>query len=165
MSWKSKQRYIDLRTGLVKTNILSKDAVELPSRHRNMKSFKASFGGVNHFEYDFKSYFIVVDVKYAFEHFQKNTYSDNRQYLNATLLPTLRDPLMVICSHYKGEDTLTFYKPFKSSNGLEHIVMFKLYKKRNNKYYFKTIYKQESLIKIKKIIETTDKNTIYFKYD
>ena len=72
MSWKSKLRYIDPRTGFIKTNVLSKDADPLPTRHRKIKSFKDSFGRVNHFEYDFKGYFVVVDVKYAFEHFQKN---------------------------------------------------------------------------------------------
>jgi len=119
MSYKAKQRYINPRP-----------------RHRTIKSFKNSFGGVNYFEYEFKNLFIVVNIKYAFNHFKINT-----------------------------KKTLTFYKPFKSSDGIEHMVMFKLHKEENNKYYFKTIYKQENLSKIQEIIEATDKNTVYFKYE
>ena len=161
----ARNRYINQRDGRIKTNVLSSDADSLPERHRNIKSFKDSFGGVNHFEYDFKGFFIVIDVKYAFNHFKNNTYSDNREHLNATLLQTLKEPLIVIRSFYEGENTLTFYKPFKSSNSIEHMVMFKLHKRENNKYYFKTIYRQESLLKIKEIVETSDGNTVYFKYD
>jgi len=165
MSWKSKQRYVNPRTGQLKVNMLSKDSCPLPKRHRNMKSFKNSFGGVNYFEYDFRGFFIVIDIKYAFNHFTNNTYKDNREHLNATLLSTLTEPLIVIHSLYEREKTLTFYKPFKSSQEIEHMVMFKLYKQENNKYYFKTIYKQDSLGKIQKIIETSDENTVYFKYE
>ena len=73
--------------------------------------------------------------------------------------------MLVVHSKYEKNKTLTFYKPFKSSTGLEHMVMFKLHKQDNNKYYFKTIYKQESLPKIQKIIEASDGNTVYFKYE
>jgi len=165
MSYKAKQRYINPRTGRIKINILSQDSEVLPPRHRTIKSFKNSFGGVNYFEYEFKNLFIVVNIKYAFNHFKINTYFDNREHLNGTLLPTLLKPLIVVHSLYNGKKTLTFYKPFKSSDGIEHMVMFKLHKEENNKYYFKTIYKQENLSKIQEIIEATDKNTVYFKYE
>jgi len=165
VSYNAQKRYIDSRTRRIKTNKLLQDSDHLPTRHRKFKSFKDSFGSVNYYEYDFKGFFIVVDVKYAFEHFTKNTYNDNRSSLNATLLPTLKDPLIVIKSSYDGNSTLTFYKPFRNSSDIEHMVMFKAYKQENNKYYFKTIYKPNGLGKIQKIIEATDVNTVYFKYE
>lgn len=40
-----------------------------------------------------------------------------------------------------------------------------LYKNNfNNKYIFKTIYSVGGLGKVKKVIQTVDRNTIYFKY-
>ena len=165
MSYKAQRRYIDPRTGRIKINKLLQDSDHLPARHRRFKSFKDSFDGTNHYEYDFKGFFIVIDVKYAFEHFTKNTYNDQRSSLNATLLPTLKDPLIVIKSSYEENSTLTFYKPFRNSNDIEHMLMFKAYKQENNKYYFKTIYKADGLGKIQEIIETTDANTVFFKYE
>ncbi len=164
MSYETTQRYINSRDGRIRVNILSKDASPLPDRHRNIKSFKTSFGGVNYYTYTFNGYFIVIDVKYAFNHFQNNTYSENREHLNATLLATVEDPLIVIKSKYDETDTLTFYKPFKNEMGLHHMIMFKAYKHENGKYYFKTIYRSDTLDKVNKIIKATDKNTIYFKY-
>jgi len=165
VSYKSKIRYINQRTGKINTNKLLQESDQLPKRHRKIKTFKESFGNTNYFEYDFYGFFIVVDIKYAFKHFSNNTYSDNRESLNATLLPTLKDPLIVVKSSYFQENTLTFYKPFRNCDDIEHMVMFKAYKKENNKYYFKTIYRQESLVKIKEILEATDGNTVYFKYE
>ena len=45
------------------------------------------------------------------------------------------------------------------------MVMFKLHKQENNKYYFKTIYKQENLSKVQEIVKSSDGNTVYFKYE
>ena len=165
MSYKAKRRYIDPRNNRIKTNKLLQDSDLLPKKHKKFKAFKDSFCSVNYYEYTFKEFFIVVDVKYAFEHFTKNTYNDQRSSLNATLLPTLKDPLIVIKSSYDGKITLTFYKPFRNSNDIEHMVMFKAYKQENGKYYFKTIYKSDGLRKIQEIIEATDVNTVYFKYE
>jgi len=38
----------------------------------------------------------VVDIKYASEHFIKNTYNDAKANINATTLPTLSVTLIVI---------------------------------------------------------------------
>lgn len=164
MSYYAEKRYINPSSGRIKTNVLSQDADSLPLRHRGIKSFKESFGGVNHYTCTIEGCFIVVPVKYAFDHFKKNTYSENREHLNGTLLATLNDPLLIIKSSYEDQNTLTFYKPFKSDSGLEHMVMFKAHKEEDGKYYFKTIYRQESLHKIDEIIRATDGNTVYFKY-
>ena len=164
MSYLAQKRYINPRDGRIKTNVLWNDADSLPQRHRNFKSFKASFGGVNHYEFEILGCFVVVDVKYAFEHFKQNTYNDQRSHINATLLKTIQDPILIIRDTYENSPILTFYKTFKTKNDLFHIVMFKAFKQENGKYYFKTIYDVNSLHKIDKIIKALDRNTLYFKY-
>ena len=165
MSYLSQKRYINARDDRIKTNVLWNDADSLPQRHRTFKSFKASFGNVNHYEMEIAGCFIVIDVKYAFNHFTKNTYNDTRSHINGTLLATLHDPILIVRDTYENEPIITFYKTFKTKNNLYHIVMFKAYKKENGKYYFKTIYDVDNnLNKVKKIIKALDRNTIYFKY-
>ncbi len=139
MSFQAQKRYINPRDDRIKTNILWNDADNLPQRHRNFQAFKSSFGNVNHYEFEIAGCFIVIDVKYAYNHIMKNSYNDPRANINATILPT--------------------------QNDLHHIVMFKAYQKENGKYYFKTIYDVgDNLNKVKKIIKTLDRNTLYFKY-
>ncbi|MFK5976312.1 MAG: hypothetical protein QM493_07385 [Sulfurovum sp.] len=165
MSYKAVKRYINPRDGRIKENKLSQDADMLPKRHRTMREFKASFGDVNHYTFEFQGYFIVIDLKYAFNHFNNNTYLQKREHLNGTLLETLTNPLIVVKSKYEDEQTLTFYKPFKNEQGLHHMLMFKAFKKENGKYYFKTIYRADTLDKVSKVIKTLDLNTVYFKYE
>jgi hypothetical protein len=164
MSVDAIKRYINPRDGKINVNVLRGDAEALPLRHRNFKSFKESFGDKNYYEHETKNYFIVIDLKYAFTHFDKNTYNDHRSHLNGTLLPTLLDPLIVIKSIYESQNTLTFYKPFKTENNLYNMVMFKVYQEENGRFYFKTIYNAESLYKIDRIIKASDANTLHFKY-
>ena len=164
MSWKSKQRYINPRTNRIKTNVLLQDASDLPSRHRNWQSFKGSFGGVSSYKVELFGYTIVVNLRYAFKHFQDNTYSENRQNINATLLPTLQDPLIVVKSTYDNQDSLTFYKPFRNNDDLLHIVTFQVLKQDDGKYYYKTLY-DGKINKIADILVSTDGNTVYFKYE
>ena len=139
MSFEAQKRYINPRDGRIKINVLLNDADNLPQRHRSFKAFKASFGNVNHYEFEIAGCFVVVNIKYAFEHFIKNTYNDHRANINATILPTLQDPILLIRDTYEKIPTITFYKTFKSKSDLYHIVMFKAYQKENGKYYFKTI--------------------------
>lgn len=165
MSFSAQKRYIDYRTGLIKLNVLRRDADYLPKRHRTFKSFKASFGNVNHFEYEIAGCSIVVDLKYAFNHFKNNTYNEHRSNINATLLSTLQDPILIVKDRYEDQPTITFYKSFKTQEELYHIVMFKAFKQENGKYYFKTIYDVSGLHKVEKIIKAMDRNTLYFKYE
>jgi len=51
MSYQAQKRYINPRDGRIKTNVLWNDADNLPPRYINFKSFKASFGNVNHYEF------------------------------------------------------------------------------------------------------------------
>ncbi len=165
MSYQAQKRYINPRDGRIKTNVLWNDADNLPQRYRNFKSFKASFGNVNHYEFELAGCYVVIDIKYAYEHFIKNTYNDARANINATILPTMKDPILLVKDTYESTPTITFYKTFRSENNLYHIVMFKAYQKENGKYYFKTIYDVgDNLNKVKKIIKTLDRNTLYFKY-
>lgn len=165
MSYQAQKRYINPKNDCIKTNILWNDADNLPKRHRNFKSFKASFGNVNHYEFEIAGCFVVIDIRYAYRHFMHNTYNEARANINATLLPTLQDPILIIKDCYEDTPTITFYKTFRSKTDLYHIVMFKAYQKDNGKYYFKTIYNvEDNLSKIKKIIKALDINTIYFKY-
>ena len=164
MSYLAQKRYINPRDGRIKTNILWNDADSLPPRHRDFRSFKTSFGNVNHYEFEIAGCFIVVDVKYAFAHFNQNTYNDQRGHINATLLKTIQDPILIIRDTYENNPIITFYKAFKTKNDLFHIVMFKAFKQENGKYYFKTIYDVGSLHKVDRIIKALDRNTLYFKY-
>jgi len=164
LSIDAQKRYINQRTGKIKENILMQDADILPKRHRSFKSFKNSFGGVNYFEYKIKNYSIVIDIKYAFNHFVKNTYNEYRSNINATLLPTLTDPILIVKEIKNNQEYLQFYKAFKNDNNLYHIIMFKAKKQENGKYYFKTIFKADSLTKIERLIKALDINTVYFKF-
>jgi len=165
MSFQAQKRYINPRDDRIKTNTLWNDADSLPQRHRNFQAFKSSFGNVNHYEFEIAGCFIVIDVKYAYNHFMKNTYNDPRANINATILPTLKDPILLVKDTYEGTSIVTFYKTFKTQDDLHHVVMFKAYQKENGKYYFKTIYDVgNNLNKVKKIIKTLDRNTLYFKY-
>jgi len=165
MSYQAQKRYINPRTDNIKENVLWNDADNLPQRYRNLKSFKSSFGNVNHYEFEIAGCFVVIDIKYAYEHFMKNTYNDPRANINATILPTLTDPILLVKDTYENTPTITFYKTFRSESDLYHIVMFKAYQKENGKYYFKTIYDVgNNLNKVKRIIKTLDRSTLYFKY-
>ncbi len=165
MSFWAEKRYIDPRTDRIKLNILWNDADPLPRRHRTFTSFKASFGNTNYYEYKIAGCFIVVDLKYAFRHFNQNTYNEMRSNINGTLLPTLLDPILIVRDTYENQSVITFYKTFKTKNDLYHIVMFKAYKQENGKYYFKTIFNvDDNLGKVKKVIKALDMRTIYFKY-
>jgi hypothetical protein len=165
MSYLAEKRYLDRRTDRVKLNILWNDADPLPKRHRTFQSFKTSFGNVNYYEFEIGGCFIVVDVKYAFRHFNQNTYNEKRSHINGTLLPTLHDPILIVRDTYENQSVITFYKTFRTKNDLYHIVMFKAYKEDNGKYYFRTIFNlDDNLGKVKKIIKALDMKTIYFKY-
>lgn len=164
MSIDAQKRYINLSNGRINTNVLKKDSEPLPSRHRNWKDFKISFGGVNHYNYEFYGFKIYINVRYAFDHFKKNTYNEHRENINATIIPTLHDPLIVIKENYEGKNTLTFYKPFVNDEDILHIAMHKAVENEDGIYIFKTIFELHSLDKVEKIIKTLDLNTVYFKY-
>jgi len=164
VSWKSRQRYINPRNDTIKLSALSLDADFKPQRHRSWRSFKASFGDVNHFAYTIAGYTLVVNLRYAFKHFTQNTYNENRENENATLLPTLTDPLIVVKDIYEGAEVLNFYKPFKTEDELYHMMMFQALME-DGQYRFKTIYAASGLHKVKEILKATDGNTIYFKFE
>ena len=165
MSEAAKKRYIISSTKRVNDKKLKIDSDQLPARYRNWKEFKESFGNKNNYDHVFMGYKIYVNVRYAFGHFQKNTYNENRASINATILPTLNDPLLVVKEKYEGKDALTFYKPFVSEDKLLHILMYKAIISDDGIYKFKTIYEAHTISKVSKIINLLDLNTLYFKYD
>lgn len=165
MSLTARQRYLDSHNK-ININKLKSDAEALPTRYRNWNEFKNSFGNVRHYNYEFAGYKIHIDVRYAFEHFLKNTYSEHRANINATILPTLIDPLLVVKGFYENKPALTFYKPFKNeTDDLLNIMMYKAILEDNGTYKFRTIYEAHSIYKVLDIIKTLDLNTIYFKFD
>jgi len=164
MSWKSKQRYINPGDDRVKIGVLSKDADEKPMRHKTWVKFKASFGNVNYFTHTIAGYTVVVGLSYAFKHFTDNTYHQHRKNENATLLPTLTDPLIVVKDTYKGQSVLNFYKPFKTEDELFHMMMFQALEE-DGQYKFRTIYSANTMSKVKEVLKATDGNTVYFKYE
>jgi hypothetical protein len=167
VSFKAENRYINKRNSQLRKNILFQDSTPLPKRLRSWKSFKSVFNNENFYEYSFLKYHILVDVRYAFRHFNQNTYNERRDHLNGTLYDTLCDPLIVvkIDNHLDNTKKLTFYKPFRSQDDILHMLMFQATKGKDDIYRFKTIYEAGSLDKVDKIIRATDYSTIYFKYD
>ena len=167
MSIQAEKRYINKRNNQLRRNILLQDSTPLPKRLRNWKSFKSVFNNENFYQYSFLKYHILVDVRYAFRHFNQNTYNERRDHLNGTLYETLCDPLIVVKTDNRLDNTkkLTFYKPFRKQDDLLHMLMFQATKDKDDIYRFKTIYEAGSLDKVDKIIRATDYSTIYFKYE
>jgi hypothetical protein len=163
MSELAKQRYLN-SNDRINLNKLKLDAENLPSRHRNWNEFKQSFGNVRHYNYDFYGYKIHIDVRYAFEHFLKNTYNEHRANINATILPTLHNPLLVVKGYYENKKALTFYKPYINEDNIIHIMMYKAVLDDNGSYKFRTIYEAHTLKKVTDVIKALDLNTIYFKF-
>lgn len=166
MSLSAEKRYLNKRTDMIIENKLLADADVVPTRIRKWKTFQEEFGNVNHYEFIFMDLKIIVDVRYAFSHFQKNTYSESRSNITGTILPVLHDPLIVIkmFDRDKKVNVLTFYKPFRNENKVIHLLMFHAYEVEPKVYRFKTIFEASTLYKVKNVIKMPDGNTLYFKY-
>ena len=168
MSINAVKRYIHSSTGMIRVSVLSADAEKLPPRHRTWKSFKLEFSNKNTYEYDFYGYKILIDIRYAFKHFNQNTYNEQRNHLNGTLHDMLHNPLLVVKKYDRKlkKSTLQFYKAYKSKEELHHMMMFQVIEESKNIYRYKTLFDvNKSLHKVSDMIKTLDLNTIYFKYD
>jgi len=168
MSINAIKRYINPQNGLIRINMLSKDAEFLPRRHRTWKSFREIFQCKNVYEYNFHRYKILIDIRYAFKHFNKNTYNEQRNHLNGTLHDMLHNPLLVVKKYdiKLKKNTLQFYKIYKNKDTLYHMMMFQVIEETKNVYIYKTLFDvSRSLHKVSEIIKTLDLNTVYFKYD
>ena len=168
MSFKAQKRYIDRTTGRIILSKLLKDAVLLPKRHRTWNSFKKEFNNQSTYKYNFQSFHIKVNLRYAFKHFTKNTYNEQRTPLNGTLFDILHNPLIVIKKYDRIEkrNSLQFYKPYKKENEVYHMMMFQVLEVENNIYIYKTLYDvHNNLHKVESVIKALDLNTVYFKYE
>lgn len=165
MSIAAKKRYLNPSTQLINENRIKLDSDTLPRRHRTWKEFKSSFLDKNTYIHTFKDYTIHINVRYAFKHFSQNTYNEHRQNINATIIPTLDDPLLVIKGTYENKSALTFYKPFLNNENLLHIMMYKAVIDDDGIYKFRTIYEAHSINKVSDLINALDLNTIYFKFE
>lgn len=105
MSYKAKVRYIDKRTNLIKENILLKDSSIIPKRLRRFQDFKKQFDNKRNYLYTFCGYKLLINISYAYKHFQNNTYNEPRHHLNGTLYDILHNPLIVVINGAK--DTLS----------------------------------------------------------
>lgn len=156
---------------MIKENILLQKATYLPKYYKNWKSFKQSFYNQRHFNFTFidrfyNGYHIHINVEYAYRHFTHNTYNEYRQKLNATLFPTLTDPLLVIKEIEKDSMKLTFYKPFKTKDNLINVISLNLEKNRiedKNTFEYKTLYEVNHLGKIQKLFQKPLNLVIYLK--
>ena len=168
MSFKAEQRYMDGSRGRIILSKLLQDAELLPKRFRTWRAFKEKFNNLKIYSYVFEDYKIEVNVKYAFNHFTKNTYNEQRSALNGVLYDILHDPLIVI-KHYdrvKKKNSLQFYKPYKKEDELYHMMMFQVLEDENGIYRYKTLYDvRTSLHKVSAVIKALDLNTVYFKYE
>ena len=162
MSFQAEKRYINKSNDRVKENVLRKDAIDMPSKIKTFKTFQKQFDDKRYYTYTFLGYKILLDVNYAFNHFENNTYNDFRRNLSGTLYDLLHKPLLVVTE--QNRQILTFYKPYKNESDVFHMLMFQALKSDDGIYRFKTIYQASSISKVKKIIKATDGNTIYFKF-
>ncbi len=162
MSFQAEKRYINKSNDRVKENVLRKDAIDLPSKIKTFKDFKKLFNDKRHYEYTYLGYKILLDVNYAFNHFEHNTYNDYRRNLSGALYDLLHYPLLVVTEQNK--QTLTFYKPYKNENDVFHMLMFQALQGSDGIYRFKTIYQASSISKVKRIIKATDGNIIFFEF-
>ena len=149
--------YFDIKRDTIKENLLLQNAEFIPKYHKNWKSFKKAFYNQRHFNFTFidrfyKGYHIHIDVDYAYKHFKNNTYNEYRQKLNATLLPTLTKPFLVVKDYQKNKTILTFYKPFKKKNNLIHITALSV-EEQNNIFEYKTLYEVNHLGRIKNLFK------------
>ena len=154
MSFQAEKRYINKSNDRVKENVLRKDAIEIPPKIKTFQSFKKQFDDKRYYEYIFLGYKILLDVNYAFNHFENNTYHDYRRNLSGTLYDLLHKPLLVVTE--QNRQILAFYKPYKSENNVFHMLMFQALQGNDGIYRFKTIYQASSISKVKRIIKATD---------
>jgi hypothetical protein len=154
----------------IRTNLLHKNAILLPPRHKTFKHFKKDFDYQNKYEYIFtdrfnNSYKIFIDVRKAFRHFNDNTYNEFRSHINASLKLTLIDPLFVVTEN-SLYDKLIFYKSFYKFNDNQekeflHIISLSVEKENENFYRYKTTYEISNLAKLKKWILLPEKLILY----
>ncbi len=72
MSFQAEKRYINKANDRIKENVLRRDAVNIPPKIKTFQSFKKQFDNKRYYEYTFLGYKILLDVNYAFNHFEHN---------------------------------------------------------------------------------------------
>ncbi|WP_096013520.1 PBECR2 nuclease fold domain-containing protein [Campylobacter lanienae] len=177
--------------GRVNTNALLKNASKMPkplSRDEFEAQFNANISGDSYVKTPIGD--IKVNVKKAWEHFNKNTYNQDRSDLSGAFIHTLQDPLFIVKQNWKPtasphtmgqsiaksqnakrlmddrqQEIITqstiFFKPFSDENGGKYLASFAIDK--NGELIQKTFYDIDSLEKIKKMIRTPENNVLYYK--
>ncbi|MDD5786160.1 LPD23 domain-containing protein, partial [Campylobacter lanienae] len=177
--------------GRVNTNALLKNASKMPkplSRDEFKVQFNANISGDSYVKTPIGD--IKVNVKKAWEHFNKNTYNQDRSDLSGAFIHTLQDPLFIVKQNWKPtaspntmgqsiaksqnakrlmddrqQEIITqstiFFKPFSDENGGKYLASFAIDK--NGELIQKTFYDIDSLEKIKKMIRTPENNVLYYK--
>jgi len=154
------KKYLNKSTGMVKEGAIAKDAEVLPPAVHTLDTFAKPFGGKSEVNVNTPIGDVKIDVARAFNHLQKNTYSEDRRALSGTIHSTLKDPLWIVDNPVKKQTE--FYKPYKDDKGVYHLQS--VTKKYDGKLEYKTTM-DKHLGHIKQMIEVPDGNLKYFKYD
>lgn len=61
---------------------------------------------------------VRVDIRYAWEHFKKNTHNTNRDNIKGAFFETFRNPLFIVAQMREGQElpSVYFYKPYYDNN-------------------------------------------------
>ncbi len=153
-------KYIE--NGLVNEKILYDEADNLPyplKENDFMTQFKIAKNGVAKIKTVIGE--VKIKPKYVYEHFTDNTHLQDRMQYSGAFLSTIKEPLFVVKSKYGNKETKVFYKPFKKGDDVLHMAGYFIDKKGNivNSTFFDI-----KPNKLKKYIETEEKNLEYYRY-
>ena len=91
--------------------IATKDVEVMPaSPFKNIEEFTGLFDSIDGNRGIIKTPYqdVVVDIKYAFNHFTRNTYNKNRERIKGGFFSTFQELLFIV----EKDKSIYFYKPF-----------------------------------------------------
>lgn len=159
LSYETKKRYTNPRTGQLIENELWKDANPLP-KSLNEKEFKGKFGTSGWVKVDTPIGKVGFNVAKVWNHLKANTYLVDRENISGAFVKTLEDPLMIVHNPIKKQ--YEYYAPYRGEDGIIHLVGIN--KSEKGKLKNVTFFQPNNVeSKILGIVNATDGNTKYFK--